>query len=197
MKLEQARLLADKWVDNLRPYCTRIEIAGGVRRQKAEPHDIEIVCVPRTDVEKDMFGYVIGDENRLEFFIDGLAYLDEFKKIKDGKKFKQLALPEGINIDLFIVRPETWAVQFVIRTGPADFSHWIVTQRKYGGALPSNCRVKDGQVWKDKAAMVFDEEIDFLNFLGLGWVEPKDRRPGLPIIDTVWAGYEDAIAKGI
>jgi len=182
MKLEQARELAEKWVENLRPYCERIEIAGGIRREKAEPHDIEIVCIPRVDVEKDMFGYVIGDESRLEFAIDGLAYLGEFKKIKDGKKFKQLALHEGITIDLFIVRPETWAVQFTIRTGPADFSHWIVTPREYGGALPTNYRVSDGQVWKLGIPLELKEEKDFLDFLGLGWVEPKDRQPNMVLV---------------
>ena len=181
MKLTQARELAEKWVEYLSEYCERIEIAGGIRRGKVEPHDIEIVCIPKTKEERDMFGYVVADKNALSFAIDGLAYGDMCKKIKDGDRFKQLALPEGINIDLFIVRPETWAVQFVIRTGPAEFSHWIVTPRKYGGALPSNCKVKDGQVWQGGQAVELTEEPEFLDFLGLGWVNPEARRAGLPL----------------
>jgi len=181
MKLEQARIIAEQWVERLRPYCERIEIAGGVRRQKAEPHDIEVVCVPKTEELRDMFGFVIADKNQLEAFIDGCIYMDLCKPIKNGPKYKQLALPEGINLDLFIVRPETWAAQFVIRTGPAEFSHWLVTPRKYGGAMPSNCKVQDGQVWQNGKALTFAEETDFLDFLGLGWVEPQHRRAGMAL----------------
>jgi len=176
MKLEQAEELANKWIDILSEYCERIEIAGGIRRRKQEPHDIEIICIPKAEEAKDMFGYVIASKHALQFAIDGLAYTGEFKKLKDGKKFKQLELPEGITIDLFIVRPETWPVQFVIRTGPAEFSHWMVTSKKYGGAMPSNCKVRDGQVWENGKAHKFNDEADFLNWLGLGWIEPKDRK---------------------
>jgi len=35
-------------------------------------------------------------------------------------------------------------------------------------------------LWKEGNPLLrLKEEIDFLNLLGLGWVEPKDRRPGL------------------
>jgi DNA polymerase/3'-5' exonuclease PolX len=175
MKLEQAKVVAKFWVDMLTPYCERIEIAGGVRRQKPEPHDIEIICVPKTEKQFDMFGNVIGNENALQFFLDGCSYFDLCKLLKNGPKYKQIGLPEGINLDLFIVRSETWAVQFVIRTGPAEFSHRIVTPRKYGGLLPSDCNVKDGQVWRHGKALEFSEETEFLDFLELGWIEPQNR----------------------
>lgn len=181
MKLQQARELAERWVDCLAPQCERIEIAGGVRRGKPEPHDIEIVCIPRTDTEQDMFGDIIGDKSCLEALINGMIGAGMCEAIKNGPKYKQLALPQGINLDLFIVHPETWAVQFVIRTGPKEFGHWCVKKRKYGGALPSNLRVKDGLVWSHGKPLPLKEERDFLDLLGLGWVEPKDRRPGLPI----------------
>jgi DNA polymerase/3'-5' exonuclease PolX len=85
-------------------------------------------------------------------------------------------LTEGINLDLFIVtRPAQWGVILAIRTGPADFSKWIVTPRKYGGALPSNCHVEGGRVLRQQIPLEMPEERDFLDFLGLGWVEPKDR----------------------
>lgn len=179
MKLQQAEEIAKRWLNLLAPYCERIEIAGGVRRRKPEPHDIEIICVPKTEEERDLFGFVIADKNQLEAFIDGCISMDLCKAIKNGLRYKQLATPEGVNLDLFIVRPETWAVQFVIRTGPADFSHWIVTPRSQGGVLPSDCRVKDGQVWRHGKPMELKEEVDFLNFLELGWVDPSERRPDI------------------
>ena len=43
MSLEFALGMAQSLVEVLAPACERIEIAGGVRRRKVEPNDIEIV----------------------------------------------------------------------------------------------------------------------------------------------------------
>lgn len=99
--------------------------------------------------------------------------------VKSGPRYKQIALPEGIKLDLFMVLPPAqWGVIFAIRTGPAEFSRWIVTSRPTG-ALPAGYRVKDGGVrrnsWEEGFIISMPEEIDFLDFLGLGWIEPGDR----------------------
>ncbi|MFH1640834.1 MAG: hypothetical protein ABIA66_02590, partial [Candidatus Omnitrophota bacterium] len=46
--LEKMKYLAEDVVRLLRPYCTRIEIAGSIRRTRSEVSDIEIVCIPKT-----------------------------------------------------------------------------------------------------------------------------------------------------
>jgi hypothetical protein len=105
---------------------------------------------------------------------------------KSGDRYKQLWLKyAGIAVDLFLVLPPAqWGVQAVIRTGPAEFSHWMVTKKSKGGALPDGYIVEDGVVGKRVFslkgevrgnAISMPEEIDFLNFCGLGWIEPKDR----------------------
>ena len=48
MKYSLALEYAQEIKEILSPFCERIEIAGGIRRQKEEPHDIEIVCQPRS-----------------------------------------------------------------------------------------------------------------------------------------------------
>ncbi len=106
-----------------------------------------------------------------------------------------------IQIDLFLCTPPSqWGVLFAIRTGPAkpenNFSRWIVTQRWKGGCLPDGYFVKHNVVWVEseiheedvpdnpvKAVKVMTatnhipmpEEMDFLNFLELGWIEPGNR----------------------
>ena len=42
--------------------------------------------------------------------------------------------------------------------------------------MPSDCCCKDGAV-HDKSGRIIPmpEEMDFLNFLGLGWIEPEER----------------------
>jgi DNA polymerase/3'-5' exonuclease PolX len=49
-----AKRLADCLVKAIAPYCERIEIAGSVRRKKADVKDIEIVAIPRWEERPDM-----------------------------------------------------------------------------------------------------------------------------------------------
>jgi DNA polymerase/3'-5' exonuclease PolX len=181
MKLAEACTIADEVSGVLRPRCQRILVAGSVRRRKAEVHDIELCAVPRFETVYDMFGQPKGEISLLETYPWALLG----RVIKGGEKYKQIELKEGdpgapINLDLFIVLPgvQDWGVIYTIRTGPVEFSHWIVTQRKRGGGLPSDCRVEGGRVYRGDQHLPMPEEIDLLNFLELGWVEPKDRQPG-------------------
>ena len=180
MEYQKAKAIADRLVFELAPYCERIEIAGSVRRGKPEVHDLEIVAIPKVTPQCDMFGNTVATTSAIEDPLHRLTQAGA-KLIKDGPRYKQIALLEGINLDLFLVLPPAqWGVILTIRTGPAEFSHWIVTQRKTGGALPSNCRVKDGAVLEgltgEGKIIPMPEESDFFAFLGLGWIEPGQRQ---------------------
>ena len=170
----EAKRLADQLLAELSPVCERIEIAGGVRRQKPECHDIELVAVPKTEPMKDIFGEVVGRRNLLNEFIESQGYFCD----KNGDRYKRIVYTEELNCDLFIVLPPAqFGVIFTIRTGPWEFSKHIVTPRKFGGFLPSDCNVKDGAVHDAYGRIIpMFEEIDFLNFIGLGWIEPKERK---------------------
>ncbi len=172
MELKRAKAIAEKLVEKLDPYCERIEIAGSIRRGEPEVGDIEIVAIPNNFADA-----------LLPFLLPGAVFL------KDGSRYKQIALPRGnVILDLFLVRPPAqWGVIFTIRTGPADFSHWIVTRRKWGGQLPSNCRVKDGQVFHMGMPLHMPEEEDFLRLLELEGVAPSERGAKVP---SAWAGTE-------
>lgn len=184
MPLQQAQQLAEQLVHELRPYCERIEIAGSIRRQRPTVSDIEIVTVPKFTPQHDLFGDIVSFRNELEYPLNRLA-ISGARFIKSGPRYKQIALPEGVNLDLFVVLPPAqWGVIFAIRTGPANFSKWIVTQRSWGGALPSVCSVKNGAVWRSGEIVPMPEEIDLLQFLGLGWVEPENRQPNLQLQPT-------------
>ena len=47
MKLAEAQKLTEEILDILRPLCERVEIAGSIRRKKAEVHDVDIVLIPK------------------------------------------------------------------------------------------------------------------------------------------------------
>jgi len=186
MNLSEASYQARQLLAYLTPACERAEIAGSIRRGNADVKDIEIVCIPKPRPRP-----VFGDARPFKTELDALLYQMsqthssqyELKAIKGGDKYKQFLLPKaGINLDLFICTPPAqFGVQFVIRTGPADFSQWVVTQRSKGGALPDGYYVKDGAVWRLSLHGEADESIempserDFLEFLGIGWVDPSKR----------------------
>jgi DNA polymerase/3'-5' exonuclease PolX len=187
MKHAGALVIARRMVERLRPACLRLEIAGGVRRGKAEPHDIEIVAVPDPTVlprprlefgkPPPVWHRTMIEKIVAEMADEGSAYIKG-----DGPKYKKLWLSDGIQLDLFLVTPPaTWGVQMVIRTGPADFSHWCVTRKSHGGALPNGYRVENGAVWEGDTSnptqnlIGFEDEADFLRWLDLGWIEPGKR----------------------
>ena len=55
MNLAQAELIARALVAELEPYTERLEVAGSVRRAKAEVKDIELVAIPRYE-ERESVG---------------------------------------------------------------------------------------------------------------------------------------------
>lgn len=169
--LKRAEAIAQKVVKALEPYCERAVAAGSVRRKKDWVGDVEIVAQPKeVVVTSDLFG-----EKRIGFMDveDGLEKIG--RRVKGGHRYMQYVV-DGVPVDVFVVLPPAqWGVILALRTGPADLSKWLVTQRKHGGALPSQCRVKDGAVWEGKLLMEMPEEEDFFRFCGLRYVSPEYR----------------------
>jgi len=166
-----AFFIADELLRTLRPSCERIEIAGSIRRAKKEVKDIELIAIPL--FMPDLFG-----ETLLDHSLDVFDWASVGDLKAGGHKMKKVALHAGINLDLFIVTPPAqWGVQMVIRTGPAEFSQWMVTKKSIGGALPDHCFVKDGAVWDGRDGSKFNlpEEKDFFRLCGLNWLEPALR----------------------
>lgn len=166
----QAATLAQDIAMRLLPYCERLEIAGSIRRGKAEIGDIELIAIPKYS-EVDLFGN-LSDNHELDL----LDWSKFGRYVIGAHKYKQIDLPEGITLDLFIVTPPAqWGVQFMIRTGSAEFSHKMVTPRSQGGFMPSNYRVKDGAIWSHNHIIETPEEIDVFNLYGMSYIEPKAR----------------------
>ena len=184
MLRDDALVIAEDVISLLKRACKRIEIAGSIRRGKEDVKDIEIVAVPDFDIQptfiKPEFGKPLPEQYKS--FIDELLLKqrDMFKiKIeKSGDKYKKFSLVDwGISVDLFLVTPPaTWGVQYLIRTGPAEFSHWMVTKKKYGGALPNDLQVKDGAIWDtSNQRLKVPEETDYFELCGLSFIEPSER----------------------
>lgn len=186
--LAEAREAAEALVEILRPACERIEIAGSIRRGKAAVKDIEIVAIPlRQEQAEGLWGDVASidllEERLVTLATDGTVTLRLVKMHRadgsieygqrNGESYKALEY-RGIPVDLFLVHPgrSDWGVIFTIRTGPAEWSHRLVTdcqrllRRGAGGRL-----YRSGQHYP------CPEERDFFEGIGQAWIDPADRVP--------------------
>ena len=84
--------LSVKVVRLIKPYCRRIEIAGSIRRGESNPHDIDIVLIPKSKESKEKL------ENLLE---------SKGKKMLGGEKKTYFRI-EGIEVELYYTVPEEW-----------------------------------------------------------------------------------------
>jgi DNA polymerase/3'-5' exonuclease PolX len=168
--------LANHMVDILRPDCQRIEIAGSLRRKKLTIGDIEIVLIP--NIVTDLFGGQRYDHE----LIAAHLWHEGFDLPMNGPLHKQAHLPpvaskDTVNFDIYLTDPEKWGVIFTLRTGPAEFSHRLVTPRRVGGYLPSYLKVQDGRVCNRSDDALYDtpEESDFFRVIGLPYIQPEAR----------------------
>lgn len=163
MILKQALEIAERTRLELAPHCLDgyCRIAGSVRREKPEPGDIEIVCIPKS-------------YDATPLFASGIAtVVNRWKKVKGNLpcKYTQRLLPGGIKLDLFMVTPENFGLQFAIRTGSADFSHYKLACRWVELGYHS----EGGFLRKNGKKIILREEIELFKLLGMKFVEPKDR----------------------
>ena len=168
MILTEAQALAQSAVYALSPYCERIEIAGSIRRRKAEVKDAEIVCIPKcANWINDLFG----TENRIDpEFIKAVQQWPALKGQPTGK-YTQRLLPWGLNLDLFMTTPEQWGSILLIRTGPAEFS-----KRVMGSLLPrQGYKCNEGYIWRDGTRIPTLEEADVFQLADIRWIEPWNR----------------------
>lgn len=183
--LSTARAIAERLVSTLRPSCERIEIAGSVRRGVPLVSDIEIVAMPRlvSTVGDDLWSTPV----EVDCLVQTLHALRASGSLplrwisvnrsdvqhRDGPAYKALSF-EGMPVDLFIVRdPDAWGVIFTIRTGPADWSHRLVTDcQKYLRRVEGGHLYRSGQLWPCPT------EEAFFDGIGQAWVEPAERSAG-------------------
>lgn len=160
MEYSKAKKIADNVVDQLAPFCERIEIAGSIRRKKPEVKDIEIVCIPKP--------YDTG------LFESGIAtVVNKWEKVKGELpcKYTQRILPQGIKLDLFFAAVDNWGLIFAIRTGSAEFSHKVLASTW----VKRGCKSIDGKLTHNGEIIPVREEIDLFRILRLDYVDPEER----------------------
>lgn len=176
MKLDHARAYAEETVEWLSPFAEKIEVAGSVRRERPEVGDIDLVCIPKLDLEKDMLGTVMGARNQvIEAVKQYLAKRPDSrwmngKEPKAGAELLNIVMPWG-QLDIFFADAGTWATRLMCRTGSKEHNIWLCERAKRFGAHwnPQKGLSVDGEkcpAW---------EEMIIYHVLGLPWIPPQKR----------------------
>lgn len=170
MTLPDALPIAEEIRGILALYCERCEIAGSIRRRKAEVGDVEIVCIRRN---RDLPAFI--------------RAVEQWEKIKGSPKgaYTQRRHPSGMKVDIFMATRDNFGLILAIRTGSARFSHEVLARgwvkagyhsqggmlyRGDGELLPG----ADGQDL-DGPPIAVREERDLFTLIGLPWVDPEER----------------------
>lgn len=185
MKLARAEKLADLVTKRLTE-CWEIAAYGGsIRRKRPEVNDIELIFVPLRFSEED---------TDLNQELEEMELFNKIEIVKNGEKYKQFWLTKKsggkiIKVDLFIVTPPAqFGVIYVIRTGSAAFSKWLVNCRKDKGF-----QFRKGALYREDKLIDTPSELGVFQALQLEFVPPEKRefmKLDFNTIKKPWEGPE-------
>ena len=189
MDLDTAKHYAWLFLGHILNACAKAEVAGSIRRQKERVHDIEILAVPVfSTIEQAVIDGVKRETvnslhmRMLRLRQDGIVTADRMRKDKHKDPFGERYYRVNYNftdlkipVDLFVVIPPAqWGTQLLIRTGCAEFSHWIVSQR-----INQGLHFKDGHLEHDIIGVIdTPTEESVFEALRLPYVPPERREVG-------------------
>jgi len=178
MKLKLAQNIAESLKSKLAPYCERIEIGGSIRRKKPEPNDVELVCIPKFAEIGTGQIQLDGAASTVSTNLLSNELHQHFNVHKGGEKYFQIGVFDGqiighrqyINVDIFMATHTTWGYIFMLRTGPREFSKFVVTELKRRGFTP-----KGGAVWSGGEPIPTRDEGDVFHLLQIADIYPEYR----------------------
>lgn len=154
MELEHAKKIAEKVLERVSPYCSKIEVAGSVRRGKPQVNDIDFVLIP-------------SDPWNLTHEIMGLG-----PSTAAGDKLKRVKF-DDVQVDFYYATPETWATLLLIRTGSKESNIRLASlAKKKGWRLAAS---GDGLFNEKGQRIAGDSEESIFEALGLLYQEPWQR----------------------
>lgn len=192
MDARTAEQIANKFAALITGVCDQLEIAGSLRRMRPDVGDIEIVAVPKVvDRPTGLFSEITAPLNLLDEMLGHMEREGEITRRAAGESqrtawgphYKRLTF-EGAPFDLFTPEAARFGLILCIRTGPAAWSHQLVTPRDRktrdgrDGLMPPYLRVQDGWLTERTSGRRIETptERDVFGRMELRWLEPADRR---------------------
>lgn len=179
--LHVAEAIAAEILADLAPHCTRISVAGSVRRRKAEVGDLELVAIPG-----QALGGLFGDmpTNALHAHLSASNRYRFLKGDNPEGRYYQLAVPAyaDLQVDLFLAEADNWGLILLVRTGSAEFSTAVLARwKRRQGIGPEQAGSVGGRlVRRDGEVVPTPDEETIFTLLGVPFIPPEQRHEGLP-----------------
>ncbi len=191
--LKTAQNYARHLFELLEPHIERMMVAGSIRRERPTVNDVDIVCIPKTTVKRDLLGEVTERRNHCHEFLIGWVEAERTKPITSfrkaaggeatrflqggeaGRDPKQLILQlPKCQLDLWFAEPENFASRLLMRTGSKE--HNIVLCQR-AQALGGKWEPYEG-LTLNGALMPARTEEEIYQALGMEWIDPVNREIG-------------------
>jgi DNA polymerase/3'-5' exonuclease PolX len=163
----------------LSPQCERIEIAGSVRREKAEVKDIEIVALPLD--KGDLFGRPLRDPEGIWGACDRLCKAGhltiDHERLRQGPIYRRYKFRgrDPVVVEIFLAEPGNWGNILAFRTGSAGWNRVLFTRRSNGGCCPNGLRQRGGYLWHRGKLLQCPTEEEFFAAFGVPILGPRMR----------------------
>ena len=153
MMLVEAQKLSEEVIKILSPFCSKIEVAGSIRRKKDECRDVDIVLIPKPLV--DIVGLLQGKM--------------QAKVEKQGKLIISLKIGD-VGVDLNLATKENFASLLLWRTGSWQHNMKLATKAKQKGL-----KFSPYGVFKDEKRIDDNTEEGIFSALGEDYIPPEER----------------------
>ena len=156
MELEKAKQIGNEVLEKIRPYIDQGEIAGSIRRNKQEVHDIDLVIelkrvfMSLTDIKK-----ILRDYGRV---------------VLDGEKLVRVLTKDNVQIDVYIAHGN-YNPLLLIRTGSLWHNKKLCMKAK---SLNYSLTAK-GLINKLNERVIATTEKDIFRELNFEYKEPEER----------------------
>jgi len=143
--------LADRIVKSIRPFCSRIQIVGSIRRKEKNPVDIDIALIPK-------------NREKLEEFMK-----EKGKYIQGGEKRATFRI-EGVKVELYYTNNEEWGATLLAYSSKfgAGIGLRMVAKRK-------GMKLSQHGLFKGNKRIASRSEKQIYHALGRKWKAPENR----------------------
>lgn len=221
MQIWKARKVAQEITNLLSPYCHEIIVCGSIRRGKRDRiKDIDLVLLPiihqierQPSLMPGFEGEHVATTNQLTEHLNSREQIDVGIEIVSVGVTRHTLFhqEQGVDVELYCVTDRRQlGVAVAFRTGPAEFSarlaafphylHWHITNQvlhKHDRTGKPGARVECKKGLACPLIEKTPEEADLFSALGLPYMAPEVRTPGLLIegerialnlsAETVWS----------
>jgi DNA polymerase (family 10) len=163
--LTKARALAERIVDEIKPFCDLVEIAGSIRRQRPFCGDIDLVILPNDSFKLKQR---IFQDSRTQRVIDGDQNL--IARLGNGVQLDIFLAHPG-KTELFESTPSNFGSLLLARTGSREHNIWMIEKAKRAGMSWNPYH----GVYMHRCCVAAATEVDIFRALGLDFIEPQDR----------------------